>query len=207
MTRQMAAPTRWSTCLRSEPPCYVVPLALAAAVVLAACGGGADYSTPARRSTGTFNSHRHLHLRRRIAPRWRGPRQPEAPPSVTAVVGGLMSDPSASLVDLRGSERTAQPYAFHGEDVAAVSNLSGYIFAGPPGGAQATPPIGTRHGLATWRCSMPGNRLRPRHTSLAGSIRRPVRCRLLHQWRTDPRLVLHVRASRPMRQQPRAAGC
>jgi len=53
----------------------------------------------------------------------------EAPPSVTAVVGGLMSDASGPrwLIFVAQSDGTAT--AFYGEDVAAVSNLSGYIFA------------------------------------------------------------------------------
>src|SRR5258708_15085192 len=68
-------------------PCYVVPLALAAAVVLAACGGGADYSL--LRDVPPAPSHPPANC----SPVARAAAA-EAPPSVTAVVGGLMSDPS-----------------------------------------------------------------------------------------------------------------
>ena len=147
-------------------PCYVVPLALAAAVVLAACGGGADYSllrdVPPAPSPPPAN----------CSPVARAAAA-EAPPSVTAVVGGLMSDPSGPrwLIFVAQSDGTA--IAFHGEDVAAVSNLSGYIFAGAAWWSASDPTNwynGTDWPLGDAVCLEIA--YDPAIPSLAGSIRR-----------------------------------
>ena len=100
----------------------------------------------------------------------------EATPSVTAVVGGLMSDASGPrwLIFVAQSDGTAT--AFYGEDVAAVSNLSGYISAG---GAwwSASDPTNWYNGK-DWPLGSPDDAVcleiayDPATPSLAGSIRR-----------------------------------
>ena len=150
-------------------PWYVVPLALAAAVVLAACGGGAD--DPLRRDIPPAHSPPPANCSP-VAPAAAA----EATPSVTAVVGGLMSDASGPrwLIFVANSDGTA--IAFYGEDVATVSNLSGYIFAGGAWWSESDPT--NWYNGKDWPLGGPDDAVclevayDPATPSLAGSMRR-----------------------------------